>query len=61
VGRIRIANTTPAARLKTVTERNSIGSGIALCSDAALPAGQLPMLIERNQIPHHEPACAGPS
>src|ERR1035437_10892267 len=57
VGLIRIASTTAAAMLKTATEPNRVGSGMELYIDAALPASQLPMLVERNQMPLMKPAA----
>src|ERR1035437_4464227 len=57
VGLIRIASTTAAAMLKTATEPNRVGSGMELYIDAALPASQLPMLVERNQMPMMNPAA----
>ena len=43
--------------LKPATVPNSVGSGIELYSDAAFPASQLPMLVERNQMPIMNPAA----
>ena len=46
VGLIRIARATAATILNTATDPNSVGRGIELYNDAALPASQLPMLVE---------------
>ena len=48
-----------AAMLKKATEPNKVGSGMELYKDAALPASQLPMLVERNQMPMMKPAARG--
>src|ERR1039458_7405373 len=62
VGLIRMASTTAAAMLKTATDPNRLGTGMELYIDAAFPASQLPMLVERNQIPMmNPPARAGAS
>src|ERR1019366_3426432 len=59
VGLIKIASTTAARMLKPATEPNSVGRGMELYIDAALPASQLPMLVERNQMPMMNPAARG--
>src|SRR5262249_14757695 len=57
VGLMRRVRATAATIVEPATVPNSVGSGIELYSDAALPASQLPRLVERNQIPIVNPAA----
>src|ERR1700674_4016201 len=57
VGLISTASTSAAAMLKPATAPNSVGIGMETDMDSALPASQLPILVERNQIPIINPAA----
>src|SRR5450432_737961 len=57
VGLIINASTIAATKVSPAIQPNSAGSGTVLYSDPALPASQLPMLVERNQIPMTNPAA----
>ena len=45
------ASASAATRLNPATAPNNVGMGMETESDSALPASQLPMLVERNQMP----------